>query len=111
MGLTTDPQDPRLSYGIDPPGTVHHQAAMYLVPSEEERARGFVRPVRRTYIHVGMEGEGHPRGCGAATTMGVALAETYARDPHFYGATFCCHCQRHPAVAEFIWEDGERVGS
>src|SRR6266851_5064143 len=31
-------------------------------------------------------------GCGTVTTMGQALAETYARDPSFYGATYCCGC-------------------
>ena len=43
----------------------------YVVLSAEERAKGFVRPVRRSYVHV---------GCGTVTTMGRALAETYARD-------------------------------
>jgi hypothetical protein len=36
--------------------------------------------------------------------MGQALAETYARDPKFYGATYCCHCQMHKSVREFVWE-------
>jgi hypothetical protein len=29
--------------------------------------------------------------------MGRALSETYARDPKFYGATFCCTVQPSPA--------------
>src|ERR1700742_19544 len=47
----------------------------YVVLSDAERAKGFVRPVRRTYVHA---------KCGVTTTMGHALAETYARDPNFY---------------------------
>jgi hypothetical protein len=53
-----------------------------------------------------------PVGCGAVTIMGQALSETYARDPKFYGATFCCGCNKHLPVGEFIWDaDGEVVGS
>lgn len=51
-------------------------------------------------------------GCGSETTMGKALSETYARDPSFYGSTFCCNCNRHLPVGEFVWSvDGETVGS
>lgn len=51
-------------------------------------------------------------GCGAETTMGRALSETYAADPTFYGSTFCCNCGRHFPVGEFVWSvDGEVVGS
>lgn len=51
-------------------------------------------------------------GCGQFTTMIRALSETYARDPSFYGATFCVRCNRHLSVSEFVWAaDGERVGS
>jgi len=70
-----------------------------LVLSDEERAKGFVRPVRRAYRHQDPE-------CGAVTTMGVALAETYAANPGFYGATYCCRCQMHRPVGahgEFTW--------
>lgn len=92
----------------------------YVVLTPEERAKGFVRPVRKTYIHVGLRphmngcvlikpGE---HGCGTRTTMGVAIAETYARDPGFYSATFCCGCQKHRPLAEFVWEGtSEIVGS
>lgn len=129
----------------------------YVVLSAEERSRGFVRPVRRTYIHVGppapkglrdLTPEEHEqydqygylkfepygadkspvlgrywtqamldrlnKGCGTRTTMGLALAETAARDPHFYGGTFCCGCGAHFPVGEsgeFVWEDGTRVGT
>lgn len=152
--LTTDPEDPRLGRGPDAgPGP---QNAAYLVLSEEERANGFVRPLRRAYVHVGPAGPEHPlrdltpeeretwggekyakyepypetpdgalgrfwtqeqldkvgKGCGTLTTMALALCETYARSPHFYGATYCCGCQMHLPVGEFTWdEDGERVGS
>ena len=76
----------------------------YVVLSEDERKRGFVRPVRRTYVH---------QKCGVATTMGLALAETYARDPEFYSGTFCVGCSTHFPVGEngeFVWDDGSKVG-
>lgn len=100
MSLTTDPNDPRLTHGADTePGP---QADVYLVLSEEERAKGFIRPFRDTYIH---------STCGTRTHMGQALSETYARDPKFYGATYCVACQLHRPVAEFTWLDDETVGS
>ena len=68
----------------------------YVVLSEDERAQGFVRPVRRSYVH---------EKCGAVTTMGQALAETYARDPKFYSGTFCAGCRNHFPVGS----DGEFV--
>lgn len=77
----------------------------YVVLSAAERARGFVRPVRRTYVH---------EKCGVATTMGQALAETYARDPGFYSGTFCVGCRAHfpvGAEGEFVWDDGSKVGT
>lgn len=78
----------------------------YVVLSDAERARGFVRPVRRTYVHT---------KCGVATTMGMALAETYARDPQFYSGTFCCGCGTHFTFGQpdgdFTWDDGSKVGS
>jgi hypothetical protein len=36
------------------------QQKSYLVLSEEERAKGFVRPVRTAYLHVGVAGPKHP---------------------------------------------------
>jgi hypothetical protein len=158
VGLTTDPDDPRLakSAGCDA-GPVEQQA-VYLVFSDEERAKGFVRPVRDTYRHVGADGpanltrdltdeeqvryadvgyvsfEAYPESesavtgrfwtqvqldatrhrCGALTKMGQALAETYARDPYFYGATYCVGCRMHRPVGEhgeFEWLDGQKVGT
>lgn len=77
----------------------------YVVLSAEERAKGFVRPVRRSYVH---------EKCGGVTTMGQALAETYARQPNFYSGTFCCHCRAHFPVGEegeFTWQGtAEKVG-
>jgi len=70
----------------------------YVVLSDEERAKGFVRPVRRSYIHT---------KCGALTTMAQSIAETYARDPGFYSGTFCVACRAHFPLAEFHW-DGTR---
>jgi len=101
MGLTTDKNDPCLEVIKD-----DGQQACYLILSDEERAKGFVRPVRYSYKHL---------KCGSVTRMGQALSETYSRNPKFYGATFCCHCGGHYPVGEdgeFVWtEDGERVGS
>ncbi len=52
------------------------------------------------------------KGCGTTTTMSQAIAETYARQPSFYGATYCVFCQMHKPVAEFVWvDDGTLVGS
>lgn len=99
--LTSDPSDPRLTRGADDaPGP---QAEVYLVLSEAERAKGFVRPVRRSYKHV------TGRACGTVTTMSVELAETYARDPYFYGSTYCCGCRMHLPVSEFRWDDDATV--
>lgn len=99
--LTTDPNDPELEHGYDT--TKRPQAKKYLVLSEEERKKGFVRPVRRSYVHL---------KCGLSTRMGQELAETYARNPKFYGATYCVHCQMHLPVQEFVWyDDGQVVGS
>lgn len=121
----------------------------YVVLTPEERAKGFVRPVRRSYTHVGIRpkyplrdltddekaryaDEGftmfetypeseHPktgrfwtaaelyRRCGLSTTMGLALAETYARDPKFYGGTFCAACRQHFPVEEFRWEGTDEI--
>lgn len=155
MSLTTDPTDPRLGRGVDDQPIP--QNAVYLVLSEEERAKGFVRPVRHSYVHVGPPGPKHAmrdltadevgaseagyvkfeefppgshgrgrywdqaqldavgKGCGVETTMGQALAETYAREPRFYGATYCVGCRKHRPVGElgeFVWSNTtERVGT
>lgn len=101
MALTDDPSDPRLTRGADEAPT--DQAEVYLVLSEAERARGFVRPVRQSYVH---------DTCGGETRMALEIAETYARNPGFYGATYCVHCRMHLPVAEFRWSyGGGQVGS
>ncbi|MEE8150638.1 MAG: hypothetical protein V3T43_02840 [Nitrosomonadaceae bacterium] len=76
----------------------------YWVLSDDERSKGFVRPVRDSYVH---------DKCGVATNMGIKIAETYARDPKFYGSTYCIgsNCQGHYPVGEFKWADGSVVGS
>jgi hypothetical protein len=159
-GTTDDRNDPRLTHGVDDEPV--SMADVYLVLSDEERAKGFVRPVRRSYVHVGRPGPRFPlanltdeqrerypdqgyvayeayvnrlpgggsalgrfwtqaeldaidQGCGAVTTMGEALAETYAREPAFYAATFCVRCSMHRPVGphgEFVWDGTtERVGT
>lgn len=157
---TTDGQPPQ-SFDTPAPGPIgaNGQHAQYWVLSEAERAKGFVRPVRGAYRHVGRPGprfplrdvtdeereryDGHfakfedypdPRessatgrfwtqdeldrigkGCGSVTTMGRALAETYAREPRFYGSTMCVGCGTHLPVGrdgEFVWDGtDERVGT
>ena len=101
MGLTTDPKEARES-GIGPDG----MQEKYVVLSDEERGKGFVRPVRSTYTHV---------KCGGRTTMASAIAETYARNPKFYGGTYCSTCKTHFNLrdgdsAAFTWDDGSGVG-
>lgn len=109
ISCTTDGQPPRpgLESAGAPapinPETGQHRA--YWVLCEEEREKGFVRPVRRTYVH---------DKCGVATTMAQSIAETYARDPHYYGSTFCVGCRGHFPVGEhgeFTWDDGTKVGT
>lgn len=81
--------------------TGQHKA--YIVLCDEERRKGFVRPFRDAYKHT---------QCGTVTTMGRALSETYARDPSFYGSTFCVRCNAHYPVGHFTWTaDGAVVGS
>lgn len=134
------------------------QHADHWVLSPKERAKGFVRPVRYRYRHVGPPGPQHPtrpltdaererygegyecfeeypvgvdgygrlwssadleavgKGCGKVTKMyGEALAETYARQPDYYGRTFCVGCREYLPVGEageFVWvRGGERVGT
>jgi hypothetical protein len=70
-------------------------------PTDPRLGYGFVRPVRRSYRH---------EACGAMTTMGQALAETYARQPSFYSATYCVTCRMHKPVGEngeFVWIESD----
>lgn len=93
MGITSDRNDPALR-DVDPETGLQKS---YLVLSDEERAKGFVRPVRTSYIHL---------KCGVETTMSQAIAETYARQPSFYGGTYCAGCHNHfpvGAKGEFVW--------
>lgn len=155
MGVVSDRA--QLDTTIGPDGMQKN----YLVLSDEERAKGFVRPLRTRYQHVGIAGPQHQlrdltdaertlwgdefakfeelpaasaainratgkfwtqkqldavgKGCGVVTTMGMAIAETYARSPGFYGMTFCVGCRVHLPVGaggEFTWDGtDERVGT
>lgn len=97
--LTADRNDPDVNVP-EGPGL---QNKKYLVLSEEERAKGFIRPVRQSYVH---------KRCGVVTRMGLALAETYATCPTYYSATWCEGCKDHLLVAEFVWDGtDEPVGS
>ncbi len=153
--LTEDRNEPKLHETKE-----NGQNAAYLVLSPEERVKGFVRPLRHSYIHVGRKYKGEPElldqpqefngkkyvatipalldeqgkvissafitkpeldqyykngrigGCQGETTMANEIAETYARKPDFYGATFCVHCGKHIGLHEFVWTDtDETVGS
>lgn len=98
--LTDNRNDP----GINQPTGPGETNEAYLILSEAERAKGFVRPVRDSYVHASK--------CGTVTRMARELAETYAREPKFYSHTWCCECRKHCPVEEFVWDrDGQRVGS
>lgn len=142
--MTTDRNDPLLKE--------HHpdgQQKAHMVLSAEERAKGFTRPLRDSYVHSGAgpfcgeahtnadgsvsnctgapdhEGECsswmeegrfqlHESGCDATTKMGSSIAETYARNPDYYGSTYCSGCGAYFPVGEFgefTWHDGSKVGS
>lgn len=139
-------QDDHQAPGPINPLTGQHTDYWVLPP--EEIAKGFVRPVRQEYVHVGKKpkypikpltaeqeekwgGNGfvafeeYPEGeksvgrywkqdeldsgCRTKTTMSLPLAETYARDPGYYGSTMCVGCGDHFPVAEFVWAGTEEV--
>lgn len=104
MGVTVDRNDPGLKR-LRPDG----QQENYLVLGDEERAKGFIRPVRTAYMHL---------KCGVVTMTNRAIAETLARDPAFYDGMFCCACGAHFPLKNpdgspaFLWDpDGSAVGS
>ena len=73
----------------------------YIVLTAEERAKGFIRPVRRSYKHL---------VCGHNTTMAQSIAETFARDPGFYSGGYCATCRTHFPNDQFVWtDDGSQV--
>jgi hypothetical protein len=75
----------------------------YIVLTADERAKGFVRPVRTTYVHL---------TCGTKTWMAQDIAETFARRPDFYQGGFCAGCRKHFPNKEFVWDGtNETVGT
>lgn len=92
MGLTTNRDDECIKL-IRPDG----MQGCYLILSEEERSKGFVRPVRQSYVHI---------KCGGSTRMALEIAETYARNPKFYGGTYCGRCGTHFNLINYTGEDG-----
>jgi hypothetical protein len=78
----------------------------YLVLSAEERAKGYLRPVRYAYKHL---------ACGFQTTITSSIAETYARDPKFYSGTYCVNCREHFPIGpngQFVWSGTDiKVGT
>ena len=96
--ITTDRHHHGLNKNV--PG---QQNAAYLVLSKEEIAKGFIRPVRQSYRHL---------KCGTVTKMNITIAQTYSRQPDYYGATWCMGCGQHLPVGEFVWEGTDQtVGS
>jgi hypothetical protein len=95
--ITDDPKHPDINK-LENDGTGMNKA--YIVLSEAERAKGFIRPVRTSYTHL---------ACRVNTSMGMALAETWARDIYFYGKTYCCECGGHFPVSEFVWNGSDTV--
>lgn len=101
MGITEDRNDPDLGI-IEESG----MQKVYLVLNKEERAKGFVRPYRTSYSH---------ETCGVVTSMNCSISETYARNPYFYGGTYCAMCRAHFPVGvngEFLWDGTDiKVGT
>lgn len=109
----SDDETPKTTLTNGEPVTDDHQELKsngqqkaYVVLSAEERAKGFIRPVRQSYVHA---------KCGTTTTMGLSIAETYARQPDFYNGTFCVACKKHFPIGrdgEFVWAGTtEKVGT
>ena len=98
VSTTSDRNDPRLTHGADtgPPADgrgVPRASAMKSAP------RGSSGPSRRSYRHQDPE-------CGAVTTMGVALAETYAAAPASMARPSAAAASMHRPVGahgEFTW--------
>ena len=106
---TVSGKEPTESLECSVPNTNKRLDGQYVdhwVLSEEERQKGFIRPVREVYLH---------EKCNTTTKMPYACAETYARQPNFYGSTFCCHCCDYFPVGingEFVWQNTkEKVGT
>ena len=101
MPLTTDRHDGCL-HEIDPVTKMQH---CYLIAPDGER-KDLVRPLRLSYVHL---------KCGTVTWMADKIAETYAANPSFYGATYCAGCKDHFPVGadgEFVWDGtSEKVGT
>lgn len=154
MKVTLSGNEPEVLDGPAPapinPETGMHKDHWIL--SQEERDKGFTRPVRISYRHVGIRNkyaikylsneerekykqygyvafEKYPdsespltgrfytndqleqlnSGCGVVTTMNFKIAQTYARDPKFYGATFCAGCGTYLPVEQFVWEGTDDI--
>jgi hypothetical protein len=114
----------RVTPGYEKIDPISGQQLNYVVLTDEERAKGFIRPVRMGYTHAGRNptfvvgttwnqleslGEG---GCGSYTRIVREIAETYARDIGFYTETFCAGCRKHRPLNQFYWDcTQEMVGS
>jgi len=76
--------------------------------SRIERLKGYIRPYRRAYRHIG-EAKAGEGVCWGITTMVPTIAEVFAKNPKFYGSAFCVKCGRHRSVSEFVWEEDREV--
>jgi hypothetical protein len=96
--LTTNPKDKDLGHGVDSEKVKQNKT--YLVLPKDELEKGFIRPIRDKYIHT---------KCGVETKMNMEIAKTYARNPKFYGSTYCVGCEKHLPVSEFKWSNSDEV--
>jgi hypothetical protein len=81
---------------LRPDGQQEH----YVILSDDERAKGFVEPVREVYVHL---------PCGTETRMARSIAETFAAKPDFYSGGYCAHCRSHYPNAEFVWRGTQQT--
>jgi hypothetical protein len=71
--------------------------------TQSEKDRGFFRPLRYRHVH---------KFCKKETLLSEMMAITYALDPKFNRATYCCHCLSYFPVSNFYWgEDNSDVGT
>jgi len=103
MSLTTDPNDPRLK---EAQKNVTGQHDIYLVLSDEERAKGFVRPYRDSYIHQGRKVE-----TGEIIPLEIAVADmsdycktNYTKE-NGYAAFLKYPADRSPLTGKFLTQD------
>lgn len=68
--------------------------------SEAEKAAGYVRPLRYTYMH---------EVCENLAFLSPEQAQLFARNPKFLGSLYCRKCERSCSVDEFVWCNGVKT--